>query len=202
MICDWLQCCTCSQSYQQLLTQIWIQRHGILDKDEYRKCWEEMLGGKGGLSVSSRTWGTFPDTQSRLSMLAPSRGARGWWRTWTSELMCKEGETNVKRAGGLQAIQRDQRKPERWTWRLYWSPFLKPDRPGDEVCRALIVTDNASSSALKLSQPIKLNIRYDDVYWKDHELQQFKINLAFKSCCLYLWVNCMPWALAFQCNFI
>ena len=137
MICDWLQCCTCSQSYQQLLTQIWIQRHGILDKDEYRKCWEEMLGGKGGLSVSSRTWGTFPDTQSRLSMLAPSRGARGWWRTWTSELMCKEGETNVKRAGGLQAIQRDQRKPERWTWRLYWSPFLKPDRPGDEVCRAL-----------------------------------------------------------------
>lgn len=113
MICDWLQCCTCSQSYQQLLIQIWIQRHGILDKDEYRKCWEEMLGGKGGLSVSSRTWGTFPDTQSRLSMLAPSRGARGWWRTWTSELMCKEGETNVKRAGGLQAIERSTQ-----TWKM------------------------------------------------------------------------------------
>ena len=35
------------------------------------------------------------------------------------------------------------------------------DRPGDEVCRALILAHNASSSALKLSQPIKLNTKME-----------------------------------------
>lgn len=35
------------------------------------------------------------------------------------------------------------------------------DRPGDEVCRALILAYNASSSALKLSQPIKLNTKME-----------------------------------------
>lgn len=122
-------------------------------------------GSKGkNWQVSSRTWGAFPDSQSRMSIHTPSRGACGWWRMWTLDLMYKEEETDVKQIGRLQVIQRDQREIEKWKWRLYWSPFPEAQQArgwclqGTHICIQCFQQFTEAVPAHKIKHPVNWSI--------------------------------------------